>query len=169
MAGGYFARRALLARIEIINRTASAIVQGDLAHRVPVHDSADEFDQLAQTINRMLEQIQQVDRGGAQRFERGGARSAHAAGRGADTVGVILLRSRPPAATTFTEIEGTVDEIDRLIGTSTALLRLAEIDSGVRRSGFGRIDLAAEIAAGGNRPLSPHGRGEGDRPNGPSI
>ncbi|MBO0738510.1 MAG: hypothetical protein J2P48_18385, partial [Alphaproteobacteria bacterium] len=42
-------------------------------------------------------------------------------------------------------VHEAVADIDRVIGIFNALLRLVEIDSGVRRSGFRRVDLA-EIA-----------------------
>src|SRR5581483_4819756 len=48
--GGLLLRRALLARVETINRTAAAIMRGDLAQRLPARGSFDEFDQLSQTI-----------------------------------------------------------------------------------------------------------------------
>ena len=65
IGGGILLRRAVLHRVGMINDTASAIVRGDLSQRVPVHDTADAFDQLSQTINRMLEQLQQLIEGSA--------------------------------------------------------------------------------------------------------
>ena len=56
--GGILIRRALLARIDGIRRTVSAIIQGDLSHRLPTHDSGDELNTLSRTINGMLEQIE---------------------------------------------------------------------------------------------------------------
>lgn len=46
--------RARLARID---RTALAIIDGDLAQRVPITGSDDEFDGVATTLNRMLDRI----------------------------------------------------------------------------------------------------------------
>ncbi|OYY79635.1 MAG: two-component sensor histidine kinase [Sphingomonas sp. 28-62-20] len=46
--------RARLARID---RTALAIIDGDLTQRVPVTGSGDEFDGVAATLNRMLDRI----------------------------------------------------------------------------------------------------------------
>ena len=143
-AGGYLTRRALLARVEAISRTSAAIVPGDLAHRVPERDSADEFDDLARIINSMLDQIQNLIEG-VRNVSNAVAHDlrtplAEARARLED-----ILRSQPPTEQIFEEIEATVEDIDRLIGMSNALLRLAEIDSGVRRSGFRRVDLAEII------------------------
>ena len=56
-------RQAVLSRVDAINDTASAIVRGDLSQRVPARDTTDAFDRLAQTINAMLQQIQQLVEG----------------------------------------------------------------------------------------------------------
>jgi signal transduction histidine kinase len=53
-----------------------------------------------------------------------------------------LLRARPPEQATFDEIQKAIGDIDRIVNVFNALLRLAEIDSGVRRAGFRQVDLA---------------------------
>src|SRR5262249_59117456 len=53
-------------------------------------------------------------------------------------------RPRAPAAA-FAEIDAAIDDIDRVIDIFNAILRLAEIDAGVRRSGFAPVDLAAIV------------------------
>ncbi len=54
---GWMIRRALLLEVHEISRTASAIVQGDLSHRVALRGGSAELDTLAQTVNGMLEQL----------------------------------------------------------------------------------------------------------------
>jgi hypothetical protein len=54
---------------------------------------------------------------------------------------------RPPPDATFGEIDGAVADVDRVIRIFDALLRLAEIDAGLRRSGFVTLDLADLAAA----------------------
>jgi signal transduction histidine kinase len=58
-----------------------------------------------------------------------------------------LTLMRPPPDATFAEIEGAVADVDRVIRIFDALLRLAEIDAGLRRSGFVSLDLADLAAA----------------------
>jgi signal transduction histidine kinase len=53
-----------------------------------------------------------------------------------------LISTRPPLAETYDEIQDAVADIDRIVNIFNALLRLAEIDSGVRRAGFRRVELA---------------------------
>jgi len=52
-----------------------------------------------------------------------------------------LSWARPPAGGIFSAIESAVAYIDRIIAIFNALLRLAEIDNGLRRSGFVAADL----------------------------
>jgi signal transduction histidine kinase len=138
--GGLLTRRAVLARVETINRTASAIVMGDFSRRVPTQDSSDEFDQLAGTINAMLEQIERLVEG----VRNASNVIAHDLRTPLAELRVrleTLLRTRPPEGTTFNEIQHAVGDVDRIVGIFNALLRLAEIDSGVRRAGFRKVDL----------------------------
>jgi signal transduction histidine kinase len=53
-----------------------------------------------------------------------------------------LIGTRPPPAETYDELQDAVGDIDRIVNIFNALLRLAEIDSGVRRAGFRRVELA---------------------------
>ncbi|MBV9377857.1 MAG: HAMP domain-containing histidine kinase [Alphaproteobacteria bacterium] len=141
IGGGILVRRAVLARVEMINDTANAIVRGDLTQRIPTRETADAFDQLALTINRMLQQIDQLVEG-VRNTVNAVAHDlrtplAELRARLED-----LLRTRPAREATFDEIHKAVSDIDRVIAVFNALLRLAEIDSGARRSGFRRVELA---------------------------
>jgi signal transduction histidine kinase len=142
--GGIVARRTLSARVDIISRTAEAIVRGDLAQRVPENGSTDEFDRLSKTINQMLEQIQQLIEG-VRNVSNAVAHDLRTPLTEARARLEGVLRQKP-VRDVADGIEQAIDDIDRLIGMSNALLRLAEVDSGVRRLGFQDIDLA-EMAA----------------------
>jgi two-component system sensor histidine kinase/response regulator len=67
-----------------------------------------------------------------------------------------LSTTRPAADETFAGIEAAIDDVDGVIGIFNALLRLAEIDSGARRSGFAAVDVAkvAGDAAAFYQPLA---------------
>src|SRR6185437_13835031 len=43
-----------------INRTAGEIVAGDLTHHIPINRTHDEFDTLAENLNRMLDRIERL-------------------------------------------------------------------------------------------------------------
>lgn len=147
--GGFVIRRAVLRRVETINRTAGAIVQGDLGRRIALRSADDEFDQLAQTINRMLDQIQQLIEGvrNVSNAVAHDLRTPLAEARGR-LEGLLLRPGRSEVM--LDGIAASIADIDRLIGTFNALLRLAELDSGLRRAGFGTVDVPALIQDAGD-------------------
>ncbi|HEY1719728.1 MAG TPA: HAMP domain-containing sensor histidine kinase [Magnetospirillaceae bacterium] len=145
IAGGLLVRRAVLGRIAQVNRTTTAIVQGDLSRRLTVGGSDDEFTRLARTINEMLAQIELlID----------GVRNASNAIAHDLRTPLAELRARledterrlaggaADAPTLRGEVQDAIDDVDRLVDIFNALLRLAAIDSGARRAEFRRVELA---------------------------
>ena len=63
LVGGALISRNMLRRLDAINRTSAKIVAGDFSHRVPVTKAHDEFDILAENLNRMLERIERLMKG----------------------------------------------------------------------------------------------------------
>jgi len=145
VAGGVLIRRELLAKVDNIRQTVSAIMQGNLRSRLPVRNSGDELDTLSRTINGMLDHIEHLIRGisGVSNSIAHDLRTPLAELR-SRLEGLSL--TRPSATETFAEIEGAVADVDRVIRIFNALLRLAELDTGARRSGFVRVDAASVTA-----------------------
>ncbi len=145
--GGVLIRRAILARIDSIRQTVLAIVQGDLSHRLPARSSGDELDTLAHTINGMLDQIEQLIHG-IRDVSNSIAHDLRTPLAELRSRLEELSLTRPSTEETFVEVEGAVADVDRVIRIFNALLRLAEIDTGMRRSGFVQVnpnDVAAEV------------------------
>src|SRR3984893_16171235 len=142
---GLITRRALLSRVNSIRQTVSAIMHGDLQHRLPTQQNDDELSTLTRTINGMLEQIELLVHG-VRNVSNSIAHDLRTP--------LAELRSRlaefalirPPPEQTYAESDGAVADVDRVIRIFDALLRLAEIDAGLRRSGFVALDLA-DLAA----------------------
>ncbi len=144
--GGILIRRALMARIHGIRQTISAIIQGDLSHRLPTHRSGDELNTLSRTINGMLDQIEQLIHG-IRNVSNAIAHDLRTPLAELRSRLEVLALTKPSAEHTFAEIDAAVADVDQVIRIFNALLRLAEIDSGLRRSGFVPVDVAAVAAA----------------------
>ena len=139
--GAWLIRRELLSRIHGIRQTVSAIMQGKLSHRLPTRGGNDELDILSQTINRMLDQIEQLVHG-ISNVSNSIAHDLRTPLAELRSRLEELSLTRPSADVTFTELEAALADVDRVISIFNALLRLAEIDTGMRRSGFVPVDLA---------------------------
>ena len=63
LIGGAVMSRNVLKRLDSINRTSTEIVAGDFSRRVPLTPAHDEFDMLAENLNRMFERIERLMKG----------------------------------------------------------------------------------------------------------
>lgn len=142
--GGILIRNALLAEIHEISQTVNAIVAGDLSRRLQRHGGANELDMLAQTLNRMLEQIE-LSVQGIRNVSNAIAHDLRTPLTELRTQLEELSVTRPPPEETFRQVDTAVADVDRVIAIFNALLRLAEIDNGVRVSGFVPVDVAKVV------------------------
>lgn len=141
---GTLISQGFLRRIDAINRTSQAIMQGTLKARIPVRGTSDEIDQLSVNLNRLfdsnqnlLESLKQVTTNIAHDLRapltrlRQGLEEARAGHADAQRYGEA--------------IDNAITDSDELLSTFAALLRIAQIESGSRRSGFREIDLSAIV------------------------
>lgn len=140
LVGGGLMSRNMLRRLDQINRTAGDIIAGDLSRRVPVTNAHDEFDALAESLNRMLDRIQRL-MSGVREVTDSVAHDLRTPltrlrNRLEDT-----LRHQGAESAQAGEIEAAMRETDQIIATFNALLLIAEADSGVMRGAMARIDL----------------------------
>jgi len=142
---GLITRRALMSRVNSIRQTISAVIHGDLKHRLPTGRNDDELNTLSRTINGMLEQIELLVHG-VRNVSNSIAHDLRTPLAELRSRLEELTLVRPPPERTYAEIDGAVADIDRVIRIFDALLRLAEIDAGMRRSGFIAVDVA-DVAA----------------------
>ncbi|HWZ62131.1 MAG TPA: ATP-binding protein [Steroidobacteraceae bacterium] len=145
LAGALLMRRQLLSRVQGIRTTASAIMAGDLRQRLPASGAGDELDTLSQTINGMLDHIERLIHGISD-VSNSIAHDLRTPLAELRSRLEVLSLTRPSPAETFSEVEGAVADVDRVMRIFAALLRLAELDTGARRSGFVQVD-ASKVAA----------------------
>ena len=137
--GGAALRAGFLRRIEAINRTTRSIMDGDLSQRMPMQGSGDEMDQLSSNLNAMLGRIQslmeslkQVSNDIAHDLRTPLSRLRHRLEVARDTAG-------PDGEPV---IEKSITDLDAILDTFSALLRIAQIESGARRAAFSDVNLA---------------------------
>jgi signal transduction histidine kinase len=145
LIGGALISRNVLARLDSINRTSAEIVAGNFSHRVPLTAAHDEFDALAENLNRMFERIERLMKG-----------MREVADSVAHDLRTPLSRLRnhleeaqrrlDPQSPHAAEVEAAIAETDGLIATFNALLLIAEADSGMARGALTQIDLSAVVA-----------------------
>ena len=144
VVGGLMIRRAVLLRVDGIHNTVQAIVRGDWTHRLPMKAGSDELNMLSITINGMLDQIEQLLHG-VRDVSNSIAHDLRTPLAELRSRLEELSLTRPESEETFAEIDAAVVDVDRVILIFNALLRLAEIDTGMRRSGFVLVN-AADVA-----------------------
>ena len=145
VAGAALIRRQVLARVQGMRTTVSAIMAGDLRQRLPASGSGDELDTLSQTINGMLDHIERLIHG-IRDVSNSIAHDLRTPLAELRSRLEELTLTRPGPAETFAGIEAAVADVDRVMRIFAALLRLAELDTGARRSGFVQVD-ASKVAA----------------------
>lgn len=140
LIGGLMMSKTMLRRIEAINETCHRIMDGDLSRRIACIGGNDDFDKLIQTLNHMLEQIEQLMHGIKQVSDN----IAHDLRtplshlrRRLD----ILRMDWSGSAQQAELLDQAINEADGLLATFKALLRISEIESGSRRANFQEIDL----------------------------
>ncbi|MGN6490130.1 MAG: ATP-binding protein [Devosia sp.] len=144
VAGGVTAVR-VLRRVETINATSRKIMSGNLSERVPVTRRNDEFDGLANSLNRMLDRIEQLMQGMKEVTDN----VAHDL-----KTPLTRLRNRAESALREGQEEGaqrqaletTIEESDRLIKTFNALLMIARAEAGTPSGALSELDLSAVVA-----------------------
>jgi signal transduction histidine kinase len=145
LVGGYVASRGMLSRVEAINRTTRQIMAGDLGQRIAVRGTRDEFDQLAENLNAMLDQIERLLDGMRQVTDNIAHDLRTPLNRLRARVEVALLRDLD-AADARALLEQTLTDVEAMIGTFNALLAIARAEAGSERASFEPIDLAALTA-----------------------
>ncbi|MHB2169580.1 ATP-binding protein [Alsobacter sp. R-9] len=144
LAGGVVMGFGMVRRIEAIASTSQRIISGNLSERIPVRGSGDELDRLATTLNEMLERIEilmettrQVSNDIAHDLRTPLSRLRRRL--------EAVVNSHDRIDVLKEEVSDAIAELDEILSTFSALLRIAEIEVHSRRLGFGKVDLSALV------------------------
>ncbi|SFR62847.1 Signal transduction histidine kinase [Marinobacter daqiaonensis] len=127
LLGGFMMSRSTTRRIEVINNTSRKIMNGHLSQRIPTRGTQDDFDQLAENLNQMLDRIVYLMEG-----------IRHVSDSIAHDLRTPLTRLRNQLETTLMLVDNdeardqaakAVAEADQLLATFNALLRIARLET----------------------------------------
>jgi signal transduction histidine kinase len=138
--GAWAVRGLFRATLSDVAATASAVSAGDLTRRVRVTGNGDEFDLLAETINDMLDRIARL-MDGVREVSNAIAHDL----RTPITRARTRLEDAATHASTEPELRAAIEraqtDLDGIVSVFQALLRIAEIEAGARRSAFAPVAL----------------------------
>ncbi|MGB8314865.1 MAG: HAMP domain-containing sensor histidine kinase, partial [Aestuariivirga sp.] len=137
---GIIASRGFLRRIDDINNTSLAIIDGRLKERIPVRGTSDEIDRLSANLNRLFDSNQSL----LESLKQVSSNIAHDLRTPLSRLRQGLEEARAQTGNQTSHeaaIDAAIAESDQLLATFAALLRIAQIESGSRKAGFKTVDL----------------------------
>lgn len=144
LAGAWLMSATLTRRLDAINQTSREIMEGDLTRRIPLSGSGDDFDRLADGLNRMLERIEAL-MAGVRQVSDNIAHDLRTPLTRLRNKLELLAAALPESSESRQLAEEAIADAEELLATFNALLRIARLESGSRRSAFGPVDLAPLI------------------------
>ncbi len=140
LLGAALMSRSTARRVEAVNQTARQIMGGDLSRRVPARGAGDEFDELAENLNGMLDRIEAL----MDDVRRVSDSIAHDLRTPLSRLRGRLEQLRGLAQQGQVDLEAVdhaVADADGLLSTFNSLLRIARAESPALRAGFADVDL----------------------------
>ena len=145
VAGALTVQRVFRRMIMRVSVTANAIAAGDLAQRVRVSGRGDEIDRVAETINVMLDRIGRLMDGVRQVSDSIAHDLRTPIARARARLEDAVVHGRGPGDMR-TACAQAITDLDGISAVFQALLRIAEIEAGGRRSAFAPFDAAVLLA-----------------------
>jgi len=139
---GVFLGHAVLQRIDAINMTAADIMAGDLSRRIPVSKRSDEFDELAQHLNDMLERIEGVMIGMREVTDSVAHDLKSPITRIRNRMEVTLLQEHSDEAEYRHVMEQTIKDTDIMIKIFKSVLQTAQANAGTIRADLSPVNLS---------------------------
>ena len=143
--GGALVSRSFLRRTDAMAKACHAIMDGNMAMRIPVRGSGDELDRLADAINEMLDRIA----GLMENLRQVTNDIAHDLRTPVSHLRNRLERARAECLTVddyALAVQAAIAKSDEILALFNALLRIAQIEGGARRTAFSTVNLPALLS-----------------------
>jgi signal transduction histidine kinase len=140
LASGALLSAGFLRRIDAITRTCRAVMAGRFGDRIPVGHSQTQLDRLSTTINEMLDRIAAL----MESLRQMSSDIAHDLRTPLTRLRQQLesVRGRSATIADYERVaERALGECDAILAVFAALLRISQIESGVRRANFAPVAL----------------------------
>ena len=140
----YLARRAQQ-KIDVFATTLSKVSRGEIAERVPITQSHDDLDHVAAQINATLAHLQKL----IESVNQASSDIAHDLKKPIGRLRrrlELALSNADDGASFRTQVEEALEELDSIVDTFEALLRITQIEAGARRSRFCDVELGTVLA-----------------------
>jgi signal transduction histidine kinase len=137
---GAFLAASTQHRIDAFAKTLSAVSEGQISARVPMTESGDDIDHVGTQVNQTLDHLQKL----IENVNQSSSDIAHdlkkPVGRLRQRLDVAGRTAKTPAEFRAA-IEVALSDLDAMIETFDALLRITQIEAGARKARFAHIDL----------------------------
>lgn len=138
---GILLSSGFLRRIDAINETSQKIMSGRLHERIESHGSSDEIDRLSTNLNKLFDSNEAL----LESLKQMGTSIAHDLRSPLTRLRQGLEETRLKSVSTKQyrqAVDLAIEDTDHILSTFSALLRIAQIESGTKRSGFVACDLS---------------------------
>jgi signal transduction histidine kinase len=129
-------------RLARVSNAARRVMGGDLAGRVPLDGSGDDFDRLAATLNLMLDRVES----GVEAVRIVSDHVAHELRTPVTRLQASLRRAAEAGHPPAPPLAEALEEADRLQSMFDSVLRISRIESGRHAPAAGPVDLSALAA-----------------------
>ncbi len=150
---GLFLGRSVLWHVDNIKDACRSIIDGDLSKRINISTRNDEFDMIAKYINGMLDELERF----IEQSKETSTNIAHdlrtPLNRIRNKLERILIKDNAVDSTVFDSIMKDVDKIIKMINS---LLEISQIETGVLRKNWDKLDLSEVVRSAVNfyRPFA---------------
>ncbi len=142
---GFLASRRVLSRVEKLTTATQSIMAGNLSGRLPVQNSGDEFDRLSDSVNAMLERIEQL-MGGMKEVSDNIAHDLKTPLNRLRNRAENALRTARTKDELSAGLGQTIEAADEIIKTFNALLLIARLEAGAIEETKAPVALGSLVA-----------------------
>lgn len=141
LLGGYVLLRRSRSRLAAFRETAEKVGSGAFKERLERDEQDADLDTLALIMNQMLERIERL----VENTRRVGSNLAHDLRTPLTRLRHELEELAEQDTPDREKVETAIRHLDESLAVFNAILRIAEIESGARKSSFQDFDLSAEL------------------------